>query len=53
MFDVIKIDTKYLNSVPKEVETTNTWIKSEWYRPPINKPWTKNSFLAHFTGISR
>jgi hypothetical protein len=42
------LDHDILNSVPKCIEETNSWIN----RDPIFKPWSENSFIAHITGSS-
>jgi|TARA_R110000868_G_scaffold138335_2_gene352386 hypothetical protein len=47
--DFCILDHKYLNAVPGFLTETQTWIKDN-NRSGIVAPWTKDSFLAHFTG---
>jgi len=42
------LDHKYLNAVPNELELLETWKD----RMKIFSPWSSDSFLSHFTGIS-
>lgn len=44
--NIKKTDKKYLNPVPELMHETQTWSG----RPPIQEPWTKDSFIAHLTG---
>jgi hypothetical protein len=51
------LEHNYLNSVPKCLENTNTWISDPNRTGPMaqNKiisPWTEDSFIAHLTGIT-
>ena len=51
------LDHKYLNSVPKFLENTKTWISDPNRTGPMaqNKivsPWTEDSFIAHLTGVT-
>ena len=42
------LDHKFLNAVPKELELLDVWQD----RKRIFSPWSPDSFLSHFTGIS-
>jgi len=42
------LDHKFLNGVPKEIESLQVWKT----RSKLAEPWSKDHFLSHFTGIS-